>query len=112
MRGRKGKGDIGIPQCAAQFAAARGGNDDVLAAMYFIGSRRGIASKWERVTPKLFSGLAIECAQFQIACTAAEDQPPPRGHGSSEVCCACFGDALAGQVRVFTQRNLPGNSPR
>ena len=36
MRGRKGKGDIGITQCAAQLAAARGGNDDVLAAMYFI----------------------------------------------------------------------------
>src|SRR6185437_12278442 len=98
MRGRKGKGDIGIPQCAAQFAAARGGNDDVLAAMYFIGSRRGIASKWERIAPKFFSGLTTECAQLQIACAAAEDQAPGCCHRSAEIRCSGFWDAPARQL--------------
>jgi hypothetical protein len=48
---RQRKSHVGVPHLAAEFASARGRNDDILSSAHLISGRRSKASKRELVRP-------------------------------------------------------------
>ncbi len=77
--------------------AAAGGDDYVLAAIHFVGDRRGVAGERERRLPQQLAGGFIEGAEFFVEVGGSDKEQAAGGDDGAAVVVACRCSSIPGR---------------
>src|SRR5438445_10874217 len=82
---RQGERDVYPAGAAAARLSPTGGDDEILATVHLVGSRRGVSGGWQRRLPEQCARGLVECADLPIVFRRRDENQPSGGDNGTAV---------------------------